>query len=124
MIITLPWLKEHLKTKANQKEIIDKLTNIGLEVEGIKENLGELAKFKIAKILQANKHPNADKLKVCDVNIGGNKIIKVVCGAPNARDGLVTIYAPPGSIIPKTKFHLPKFNLFKCDFIIFAPSIL
>ena len=52
MIITLPWLKEHLKTKANQKEIIDKLTNIGLEVEGIKENLGELAKFKIAKILQ------------------------------------------------------------------------
>ncbi len=106
MIITLPWLKEHLKTKANQKEIIDKLTNIGLEVEGIKENLGELAKFKIAKILQANKHPNADKLKVCDVNIGGNKIIKVVCGAPNARDGLVTIYAPPGSIIPKTKLKL------------------
>ena len=51
MIITLPWLKEHLKTKANQKEIIDKLTNIGLDVEGIKENLGELAKFKIAKIL-------------------------------------------------------------------------
>ena len=71
MIITLPWLKEHLKTKANEKEILDKLTNIGLEVEGVKENSGELAEFKIAKIIKAEKHPNADKLKVCDVSIGG-----------------------------------------------------
>ena len=106
MIITLPWLKEHLKTKANENEIIDKLTNIGLEVEGIKESSGKLSDFKIAKIIKAEKHPNADKLKVCDVNIGGNKILKVVCGAPNARDGLITIYAPPGAIIPKTKFQL------------------
>ncbi len=106
MIITLPWLKEHLKTKANENEIIDRLTNIGLEVEGIKENSGELGEFKIAKIIKAEKHPNADKLKVCDVNIGGKKILKVVCGAPNARDGLVTIYAPPGAVIPKTKFQL------------------
>ena len=106
MIVTLPWLKEHLSTKLNQNEIIDKLTNIGLEVEGIKENSGELSEFKIAKIIKAEKHPNADKLKVCDVNIGSNEILKVVCGAPNAREGLVTIYAPPGSIIPKTKFQL------------------
>ncbi len=106
MIITLPWLKEHLKTKANENEILDKLTNIGLEVEGIKENSGELGQFKIAKIIKAEKHPNADKLKVCDVNIGGKEILKVVCGAPNARDGLVTIYAPPGATIPKTKFQL------------------
>ena len=106
MIITLPWLKQHLKTKASQTEIIDKLTNIGLEVEGIKENKGELGKFKIAKILKAEKHPNADKLKVCDVTLGGKEILKVVCGAPNARDGLITIYAPPGAIIPKTKFQL------------------
>ena len=106
MIITLPWLKEHLKTKANEKEIIDKLTNIGLEVEGVKENSGELAEFKIAKIIKAEKHPNADKLKVCDVTLGGKEILKVVCGAPNARDGLMTIYAPPGAIIPKTKFQL------------------
>ena len=106
MIITLPWLKQHLKTKASQTEIIDKLTNIGLEVEGIKENKGELGKFKIAKILKAEKHPNADKLKVCDVTLGGKEILKVVCGAPNARDGLVTIYAPPGAVIPKTKFQL------------------
>ena len=104
MIITIPWLKEHLKTKAKEKEIIDKLTNIGLEVEGIK-NSDELSDFKIAKILKAEKHPNADKLKVCDVTLGGSEIFKVVCGAPNARDGLITIYAPPGAIIPKTKFQ-------------------
>ena len=106
MIITLPWLKKHLRTKANQNEIIDKLTYIGLEVEGTKENLNELGKFKIAKIIKAEKHPNADKLKVCDVDIGDKKILKVVCGAPNARDGLITIYAPPGAVIPKTKFQL------------------
>ena len=106
MIITLPWLKQHLNTKASQTEIIDKLTNIGLEVEGIKENKGELGKFKIAKILKVEQHPNADKLKVCDVSIGEKEILKVVCGAPNARDGLVTVYAPPGAIIPKTKFQL------------------
>ena len=106
MIITIPWLKEHLKTNAKESEIIDKLTNIGLEVEKVKTKAGELSDFKIAKILRVDKHPNADKLKVCDVNIGGNEILKVVCGAPNARDGLITIYAPPGSIIPKTKFEL------------------
>ena len=106
MIITISWLKEHLQTKANEIKIIDQLTNLGLEVEGIKENLGELADFKVAKILKAEKHPNADKLKVCDVTLGDNKIIKVVCGAPNAREGLLTIYAPPGAVIPKTKFEL------------------
>ena len=106
MILTISWLKEHLKTKANENEIIEKLTNIGLEVEGIKENFGELDKFKIAKIIKAEKHPNADKLKVCEVSIGGKETFKVVCGAPNARDGLITIYAPPGAVIPKTKFEL------------------
>ena len=106
MIITIPWLKEHLQTKANEAKIVDQLTNIGLEVESIKENLGELANFKVAKILKAEKHPNADKLKVCDITLGNNKIIKVVCGAPNAREGLVTIYAPPGAVLPKTKFEL------------------
>ncbi len=106
MIITIPWLKEHLKTNAKEIEIISQLTNIGLEVEGVKENSGEMGKFKIAKVLKAEKHPNADKLKVCDISIGGKEILKVVCGAPNAREGLVTIYAPPGAIIPKTKFVL------------------
>ena len=106
MIITISWLKEHLKTKANESKIIHQLTNIGLEVENVKENSGELSEFKVAKIMKAEKHPNADKLKVCDVSLGDNKIIKVVCGASNAREGLVTIYAPPGATIPKTKFKL------------------
>jgi phenylalanyl-tRNA synthetase beta chain len=106
MIITITWLKKHLQTKTNEEKIINQLTNIGLEVEGVKENSGELGNFKIAKILKTEKHPNADKLKVCDVTLGDNKIIKVVCGAENAREGLTTIYAPPGTIIPKTKFEL------------------
>ena len=106
MIITIPWLKEHLKTKANEIEIIDKLTNIGLEVEGVKENSGALSDFKIAKIIKVEKHPNADKLKICEVSGGGKENLTVVCGAPNARDGLLTIYAPPGAIIPKTKYQL------------------
>ena len=106
MIITIPWLKEHLKTKASESEIINQLTNIGLEVEGIKKNSGDMENFKVALILKTEKHPNADNLKVCDISIGGKEILKVVCGAPNAREGLVTIYAPPGAIIPKTKFKL------------------
>ena len=107
MIITLPWLKEHLKTKANESEIINQLTNIGLEVEGIKEASGNLSEFKIAKILKTEKHPNADKLKLCDVNTGGSSVVKVVCGAENARDGLITVFAPPGAIIPKSKISSP-----------------
>ena len=69
MIITIPWLKEHLKTTFKEFEIIDQLTRIGLEVEGIKENFGDKSVFKVAKIIKAEKHPNADKLKVCDVSI-------------------------------------------------------
>ncbi len=106
MIITLSWLKDHLNTSANLGKIIDKLTGIGLEVEEIKENQGELSDFKVAKILKAEKHPNADKLKLCEVSLGNSKTIKVVCGAANARDGLVSVYAPPGSVIPKTKMRL------------------
>ena len=99
-------VKEHLKTKATINEIIEKLTNIGLEVEGVKQNSGNLSEFKIAKILKTEKHPNADKLKLCDVSIGGSSIIKVVCGADNARNGLITVYAPPGAVIPKSKIKL------------------
>jgi len=106
MIVTLSWLKNHLNIKSNIKEITNKLTNIGLEVENIKEDSGELNSFKIAKILRAEKHPNADKLKLCDVSLGDGKVIKVVCGAPNAREGLVSIYASPGSIIPKSNLKI------------------
>ena len=106
MILTLSWLKDHLKTTASINQIINKLTDIGLEVEGVRENSGELSGFKIAKIIKSEKHPNADKLKICDVSIGAKNYVKVVCGAENARDGLITVYAPPGTIIPKTKLKL------------------
>ena len=65
-----------------------------------------MSDFKIAKILKTEKHPNADKLKICEVSLGDSSIIKVVCGASNARDGLITVYAPPGAIIPKSKLKL------------------
>jgi len=106
MIITLSWLKDHLNTGANLEKIIEKLTDIGLEVDGIKENQAELSDFKIVKVLKAEKHPNADKLKLCQVSLGNSKTINVVCGAKNARDGLVSVYAPPGSVIPKNKMKL------------------
>jgi len=106
MIITFSWLKEHLNTKANEGKILDQLTNIGLEVESVKENLGNLSEFKIAKILKTEKHPNADKLKICDVSLGSGMVVKVVCGASNAKDGLITIYAPPGATIPKSNLKL------------------
>ena len=73
MIITLSWLKDHLITNANLEKIIDKLTSIGLEVEGVKESQNELSGFKIAKVLKVEKHPNADKLKLCEVSLGKAK---------------------------------------------------
>ncbi len=106
MIITFPWLREHLNTKANEVKILEQLTNIGLEVESVKENSSNLSEFKIVKILKADKHPNADKLKICDVSLGSGRVVKVVCGASNARNGLMTIYAPPGAIIPKSNLKL------------------
>ncbi len=106
MKITYDWLKDHLKISAKEDKLLDKLTDIGLEVESI-ENLSEgLDLFKVAKILKTEKHPNADRLKVCDVDVGDKEIKKVVCGAPNAREGLITVYAPPGATIPKNKTKL------------------
>jgi len=106
MKITYDWLKDHLQTKNSENQLLEKLTDIGLEVEGIENTSSDFEKFIIAKIVKTEKHPNADRLKVCDVDIGQKKIIKVVCGAINAREGLLTIYAPPGAIIPKNKMKL------------------
>ena len=106
MKITTNWLKEHLDTKLNENQIIDKLTDIGLEVEGVDSQSGELDEFVIAKILKAEKHPDADRLRVCDVDIGSDNPVKVVCGAPNAREGLLTIYAPPGAVVPNSQMKL------------------
>ena len=106
MKITINWLKDHLDTKLNENQIIDKLTDIGLEVENVEAQSGDLDNFLIAKILKTEKHPDADRLKVCDVDIGEKELVKVVCGAPNAKEGLITIYAAPGAVIPKNQMKL------------------
>ena len=106
MKITYDWLKDHLKTNQTEGKLLEQLTNVGLEVEGV-ESLSEGQDlFKVAKILKTEKHPDADRLKVCDVDVGDKEIKKVVCGAPNAREGLLTIYAPPGAVIPKSGLKL------------------
>ena len=106
MKFTIDWLKQHLDTKYNDKKIVDKLTNIGLEVESFESQSSQQDEFVIAKIVNVERHPNADRLSVCDVDIGEKEIVKVVCGAPNAKKDLLTIYAPPGAIIPKNKMKL------------------
>ena len=106
MKFTIDWLKDHLDTKLKDSQIIEKLTDIGLEVESFQSSSLDTDNFIIAKILSTEKHPNADRLKICDVDIGKENTVKVVCGAPNARTNLLTIYAGPGSVIPKNKVKL------------------
>jgi len=106
MKITFDWLQDHLKTSLKEKHLLEQLTNIGLEVESVDNLSADNELFKVAKIIKTEKHPNADRLKVCDVNVGQKEFKKVVCGATNAREGLITIYAPPGATIPKTKTKL------------------
>ena len=106
MKITFDWLKKYLKVNLKEKDLLKQLTNIGLEVETVENLSPGIELFKIAKVIKTEKHPNADRLKVCDVDIGKGEFKKVVCGASNAREGLITIYAPPGVIIPKTQTKL------------------
>ena len=106
MKFTTEWLKDHLKTNKTEAQIIDKLNSTGLEVEKVETAKNELSDFIIAKIIKAEKHPNADRLKLCHVNVGKKELVKVVCGGPNAKDNLLTIYAPPGSVIPKNNMKL------------------
>ena len=106
MITSLSWLKNHLTTKANLNQVAERLTEIGLEVENIKSSNSNLDNFIICKIVKSQKHPNADKLKLCEVDIGTENLVKVVCGAQNAREGLYAVYAFPGTIIPKTNMKL------------------
>ena len=106
MITSLSWLKNHLITKASLNQIAERLTEIGLEVESIKSSNSNLDNFIVCKIIKSQKHPNADKLKLCDVDIGSGNLVKVVCGAQNAREGLFTVYAPPGATVPKTNMKL------------------
>lgn len=100
MKFTLSWLKEHLETTAPLDEIVDKLTAIGLEVEGVENAAEKLAPFTVAKILTAERHPQADKLQVLTVDAGTGEAVQVVCGAPNARAGMLGVFGAPGAYVP------------------------
>jgi len=106
MKFTLSWLKEHLDTDEPSGAIVDKLTMIGLEVERVEDKAKALAPFKVASVISAEKHPNADKLRVCMVDTGAGAPVQVVCGAPNARAGMKAVFAAPGTHIPGTGIDL------------------
>jgi phenylalanyl-tRNA synthetase beta chain len=107
MKFTHAWLKEHLDTKASVEKIADTLTRIGLEVESVFDPAIALKPFIVAKIVKCEKHPNADKLSVCEVDTGTERL-QVVCGAPNAHAGMKGVFAPVGSTIPGSGFTLTK----------------
>ena len=107
MKFTLSWLKDHLDTTASLAEISAKLTATGLEVEGIEDPGAGIKGFVVGHILEANQHPNADRLRLCSVDTGTEKL-QVVCGAPNARAGLKVVLAQPGTVIPATGVALKK----------------
>ena len=110
MKFTLSWLKDHLQTEASLDEIAAKLTLIGLEVEGIEDPAGKLKDFTVARVLEAAPHPNADKLRVWKVDTGSG-VVQVVCGAPNARKGLIGVFAAPGVYVPGIKVTLGKASI-------------
>jgi len=106
MKFTLSWLKQHLDMSASLEAVAEKLTMIGLEVEKIEDRAKTLAPFTVARVLSAEKHPNADKLKVCLVETGEGQPVQVVCGAPNARAGMMAVFARPGAHIPGSGMEL------------------
>lgn len=108
MKFTLSWLKTYLETDASLTEITDKLTALGLEVEGVEDKAKDFDGFKVGYIKAAEKHPDADKLKVCTVDVGENAPLQIVCGAPNARQGIKVAFAPEGSYIPGIDVTLKK----------------
>lgn len=117
MKFTLSWLKDHLETEASVEEIADTLTDLGLEVEGIEDPAATLGAFRICKVIEASQHPNADRLRVCRVATwpdgpeGAMEEVQVVCGAPNARTGLIGVFAPVGTYVPGTGVDLKPGNL-------------
>jgi phenylalanyl-tRNA synthetase beta chain len=107
MKFTLNWLKQHLDTKASVGQIADTLTRIGLEVEKLFDPTTALKPFRVAEVVACEKHPNADKLSVCEVDTGAERL-QVVCGAPNARAGMKGVFAPVGSYVPGIDLTLTK----------------
>ncbi len=109
MKFTVSWLKDHLDTKASIDEIATKLSAIGHDVEGVDNPAAKLGAFTIARVLEAKQHPNADRLRVAQVEIAlGQPPVEVVCGAPNCRTGMVGVFAPLGTLIPGTGITLEK----------------
>jgi phenylalanyl-tRNA synthetase beta chain len=102
MKLPLSWLKNPLDTDADAQTIADKLTGIGLEVESVEDAGARLKDFTVAHVVSAEKHPNADKLKLCMVDTGEDATVQVVCGAPNAHAGMKAVFAKPGVVIPVT----------------------
>ncbi|MHC9235399.1 phenylalanine--tRNA ligase subunit beta [Pseudooceanicola sp. 502str34] len=99
MKFTLSWLKDHLETEATLDEILDTLTDLGLEVEGVEDPAAKLKSFTLAKVTAASQHPDADRLRVCTVQTDeGEK--QIVCGAPNAREGITVVLCKPGDYVP------------------------
>ncbi|GAA0737168.1 phenylalanine--tRNA ligase subunit beta [Sphingomonas sp. ABOLD] len=105
MKFTLSWLKEHLETEASLTEILEALTRVGLEVEGVENPAERLNGFRVARVLTADRHPQADKLQVLSVETGDG-VLQVVCGAPNARAGLVGVLGLPGAVVPANGMQL------------------
>jgi phenylalanyl-tRNA synthetase beta chain len=109
MKFTLSWLRDHLDTSADAATIADTLTRIGLEVESVDNPAEALRPFKVARVLTAERHPQADKLQVLTVDTGdGGEPLQVVCGAPNARAGLIGVFGGPGTYVPGSDFTLKK----------------
>jgi phenylalanyl-tRNA synthetase beta chain len=100
MKLTLSWLKDHLDTNASLDEIVATLTRIGLEVDSVEDRAKALSAYSVAQVVSAEQHPNADRLRVCLVDTGSGAPVQVVCGAPNARTGMKSVFAPPGTYIP------------------------
>ena len=100
MKFTLSWLKDHLDTDASLEAIAETLTRVGLEVEGIEDKAAALRPYVVASVISAEPHPNADRLRVCMVDAGDGDPVQVVCGAPNARAGMTSVFAPPGTYVP------------------------
>jgi phenylalanyl-tRNA synthetase beta chain len=99
MKFTLSWLKDHLDSDADAAAVADRLNAIGLEVESVEDKAKTLSAFTVARVVSAEPHPNADRLKLCMVDTG-KEVVQVVCGAPNARAGLKVVFAPPETYIP------------------------
>jgi phenylalanyl-tRNA synthetase beta chain len=108
MKFTFDWLQDHLETDRPLSDIVDKLSMIGLEVEGLDDRAEALASFRVAHVVSAEKHPDADRLQVCMVDCGDGDPVQVVCGAPNARAGMKGIFAASGSYVPGTEMTLKK----------------